>query len=136
MMLLLDHHFSTLPLSKALSRFLMLFRYFQAELCSYFEDEELTPNEWALPWLQDLLARNLPHDCLCRLWDTYFATDEGFDLHIYVCLAILNSHSEDLLELESAEITAFLARLPVMNMDQIIMHAYNLREKVIALKLL
>ena len=36
----------------SVSRFLMLFRFFAPELCSYFEDQELSPNEWLISWLQ------------------------------------------------------------------------------------
>ena len=32
-------------------------------------------------------------ECTLRLWDTYFSSEEGWDLHIYVCLAILRQCS-------------------------------------------
>lgn len=42
--------------------------------------------EWAASWFQFLLSRELPLDCVMRLWDTYFAGPDGLRLHIYVCL--------------------------------------------------
>lgn len=56
------------------------------------------PNEWAYSWLKFFLANEvfissklqlnfkLPLDCLLRLWDAYFAENDGLDLHIYVCI--------------------------------------------------
>lgn len=81
----------------------MLFRACDPELCEYIEDEEVTPNMWAMHWVevadpmtteallltwasQYVLSPNLPLDCLFRLWDTYFSTEEGLDLHLYVCI--------------------------------------------------
>jgi hypothetical protein len=44
------------------------------------------PNEWAYSWMKNLLANELPLECVLRLWDTYFAGADGFDLHMYVCI--------------------------------------------------
>eukprot|EP00742_Colponemidia_sp_Colp-10_P006404 GILJ01006862.1.p1 GENE.GILJ01006862.1~~GILJ01006862.1.p1 ORF type:complete len:227 (-),score=34.97 GILJ01006862.1:288-968(-) len=131
-----EDFFSTAGINKCLANFLMLFRTMQSELYNYFEEEELEPNEWAMPWMQYLLCRELPLESLLRLWDTYFASHESFDLHVYVCLAILEHWNEYLIELDYAEIKAFLQHLPVMDMDQIITQAYNKREEVLALDLI
>ena len=66
-----------------------------------------------------MLASNLSLIDVIRLWDTYFSSDEGFELHIYVCLAILITHTEELLELEYSELIHFLKYLPNMDMDQV-----------------
>jgi hypothetical protein len=122
----------------SLSTFLSLFRYFGEELCAYFEDEQLSPAAWALPWLTHLLASALPLPSVLRLWDTYLSTAEGFDLHPYVCVALLLYHTEELLELEYSQLLAFLQHLPVSPeaLDPILVHAANLREEVATLKLL
>lgn len=121
---------------KTLAKFLMLLRAFLPEVCAHFEDEQLVANEWALLWIKGLLADALPLECLLRLWDTYFSCNERWDLHIYVCLAILRCSAEDLLELECSEILNYLQNLPVLDMDQMIMHAYNIRGEVLEAKLL
>jgi hypothetical protein len=40
-----------------LAKFMMLFRTFEGDLCTHFEDEELRPNEWAIPWLRHFLCK-------------------------------------------------------------------------------
>jgi hypothetical protein len=64
-------------------------------------------------------------ECCLRLWDSYFAyAGSGFDLHVYVCLAILEHFQSDLLELDFPEIMAFLRHVPRnLDMDKIIHHA-------------
>jgi hypothetical protein len=114
----------------AVARFIMLFRSFQNELCNCFEEEGISINEWAIFWLQNLLSRELPLDNVLRLWDTYFASQpEDSDLHIYVCIAILHDCKETLLEFEYSEIKSYLQNLPYMDMDQLIVQAYNIREE-------
>eukprot|EP00455_Lapot_gusevi_P027482 TRINITY_DN2912_c0_g2_i4.p1 TRINITY_DN2912_c0_g2~~TRINITY_DN2912_c0_g2_i4.p1 ORF type:complete len:255 (-),score=7.21 TRINITY_DN2912_c0_g2_i4:87-851(-) len=46
-----DYYVSSQGFAQLLSKFLMLFRTFHAELCALFEDEEISPNQWAVPWL-------------------------------------------------------------------------------------
>eukprot|EP00475_Leptophrys_vorax_P022639 TRINITY_DN30855_c0_g1_i1.p1 TRINITY_DN30855_c0_g1~~TRINITY_DN30855_c0_g1_i1.p1 ORF type:complete len:363 (+),score=63.80 TRINITY_DN30855_c0_g1_i1:51-1139(+) len=116
-------------IENVVARFLMLFRTFQSELCGCFEDEGLSVKEWAMPWLQSLLSRELPLENLLRLWDAYFASPDDADLHIYVCLAILHCCKETLLEFEHSEIKAYLENLPYMDMDQLIVQAYNIRDE-------
>jgi hypothetical protein len=120
-----------LNLPVQLSKFMMLFRSVQPELFTYFEEEEISPNDWATSWLSTMLARELPLDCVLRLWDTYFCLRDPFDLHIYVCLAILMENYEELLELEhTEELRGFLQHLPPMDMDLIITQAYTLKEEI------
>lgn len=118
-----------------LGKLMMLFRCTQPELYQYFEREELEPNEWALPWIRYQLSKELPLACVCRLWDTYFATNDP-DLHCYICLSILQFHTETLMEYEYSEMMFFLRHLPDMDMDAIIKQAYNIRAYVKAQELL
>lgn len=63
---------------------------------------------WALTYehgrLRHLLSAELPFQCVLRLWDTYFARHADADLHVFVCLAILNLCKETLLECEYCEL--------------------------------
>jgi hypothetical protein len=100
----------------------------------YFDEEEVNPNDWVMSWCQWLLAKELPLECVLRLWDTYLA--DGLQLHLYVCLAILGEWREELTELENVELKGFLQHLPSMDMDKIIALAYNLQGEVLARDLL
>ncbi|RKO92375.1 rab-GTPase-TBC domain-containing protein, partial [Blyttiomyces helicus] len=114
----LDDHFATHDINERMSNFLMLFRTLLPDLYSHFEEEEVDFKAWAQSWLTNLLAKELPLDCLLRLWDTYFSTPDGLTLHVYVCLAMLSYCKDSLEELEQSEINSMLARLPSIDMDQ------------------
>jgi len=81
----------------------------------------LTKHFFASPF-QFLLAKELPMDCVLRLWDTYFSCAEGLGLHLYTMLAILVNFHEELIELEQSELKGFLQHLPEMDMDQVLTH--------------
>eukprot|EP00053_Salpingoeca_punica_P006000 m.57834 g.57834 ORF g.57834 m.57834 type:complete len:276 (+) comp13490_c0_seq1:2-829(+) len=115
-------------LRERVGKFLALFDFFQHDLYQHFEEEELHTNEWLVNWLEGLLGKELPIECVLRLWDTYFAMDDGFDLHLYVCLAVLDKCKEDLEELEHHDLVQFLKNLPRLDMNQIIVNAENIKQ--------
>jgi len=112
------------------SLFMMFCQATVPDLVTYFEDEEVSPNDWAVSWFKFLLSKELPFDCLLRLWDTYLSCSEGFKLHFFVSLAILLHFKEELMELEQSELKGFLQHLPSMDMDQIIAQAYNVKSEL------
>ncbi|KAI8806821.1 rab-GTPase-TBC domain-containing protein [Cladochytrium replicatum] len=127
----LEEHFAMRDLNERLSHFLMLFRTLMPDLYNHFEEEEVDWREWASSWCSYLLSRELPLECVMRLWDTYFSIADGLELHVYVCLAILSNRKDELEELEQSQIHALLLRLPRFDMDQLISHAVNIRHDVI-----
>ena len=58
------------------------------------------------------------------------------ELHIYVCLAILETCNEELMELDDAEVLWYLQHLPPMDMGQVLTQAFNIKDDVIASSLL
>ncbi|KAI8846634.1 rab-GTPase-TBC domain-containing protein, partial [Chytridium lagenaria] len=82
-------------------------------------EEEVDFKDWATSWFQCFLAKELPLDCVLRLWDTYFSRSSGLKMHVYVCLAILSSQKDNLEELEQSEIHAVLLKLPNLDMDRV-----------------
>jgi hypothetical protein len=65
-------------------------------LYNHFQDEEVDTKEWIQSWIESLLSKQLPIECILRLWDTYFSSPEGLNNHVYVCLAILDHCKDDL----------------------------------------
>mmetsp|Transcript_11520 Transcript_11520/g.31076 ORF Transcript_11520/g.31076 Transcript_11520/m.31076 type:complete len:545 (+) Transcript_11520:97-1731(+) len=118
-------------LKHRVASFLTMFRVLQGELWEHFESEEINAAQWVPSWLRGLLARQLPPECVLRLWDAYFASREGLELHPFVCLAVIDLVQEELLELDGGEVLSFLHALPSFDMDHIITHAQNIREDVI-----
>jgi hypothetical protein len=113
-----------------LGHFTRLFRTHLPELHGLLEEEEVSLSAWAVPWLVHLLSRELPFECLLRLWDTYFSGEEaGLDLHVYVCVAVLLQCQGHLEELEHADIISNLCKLPVLDMERVIGEAYRIRQE-------
>lgn len=121
--------------SKTAGAFLTMFRSYLPDLYNHFEEEEMGPGDWLIPWLESLLSAQLPTEALLRLWDAYFASDSWFALHLFVCLAVLRHLKDDLEELEDGELKAALQRLPSLDMDQILAHAVNVRDELEVLDL-
>lgn len=51
--------------------------------------------------------------------------DGGFDLHLYVCLAILKTFENDLLDKNYPEVRAFMGVLPVLDIERLVTQAQN-----------
>ena len=100
----------------------------------FLEEEQCSGGAWLASWLQFLLARDLPLPCLLRLWDTYFSyhashgREATLQLHIYVCLAILEACNEELMELDESEVLWYLRHLPLLDMGQVITNAFNIND--------
>ena len=122
--------------------FMTLLRHTLPELYVFLEEEQCSGGAWLASWLQFLLARNLPLPCLLRLWDMYLGymashgREATLQLHIYVCLAILEACNEELMELDDAEVQWYLTHLPHLDMGNVITQAFNIQEDVIASSIL
>ncbi|KAI8892693.1 rab-GTPase-TBC domain-containing protein [Globomyces pollinis-pini] len=123
----IDDWFANEDLDQQISNFLMMFRLLLPDLYNHFQDEEVDIREWLSSWFETILSKQLPLDSILRLWDTYFSSTEKLSMHSYVCLSILHHCKDDLEELDQSEIHSYLNRLPLMNMDAIILHAYQLK---------
>jgi hypothetical protein len=116
------------------SDFIALFRTLLPDLYNYFEDEEVLSGRWAVSWIAYLFTREMDLTNLVRLWDSYFGEGLDWEMHPFVCLAVLKHFKETLEELESSEISCFLNRLPVMDIDEIYQEAQNLKYEYARLK--
>lgn len=93
------------PLPSRLGTMLGLFRLALPELHAYFEDEQVPMTQVAMSWMTTLLSREMWLGDVLRLWgepryliqltsDSYFASNDMFELHCYVCVAILATCKE------------------------------------------
>ena len=116
--------------------FMTLFRHTLPDLYFFFEEAQCAGGLWLSSWLQFLLARELPLPCVLRLWDTYFALEQKKggaradlqELHVYVCLAILEACNEEIMELDETEVLWYLGHLPDLDMNAIVMQASNIKD--------
>ncbi|KAI9230520.1 MAG: rab-GTPase-TBC domain-containing protein [Piptocephalis tieghemiana] len=129
----LDELFKEHELHERVAKFMTLLRATLPDLYNYFEEEEVDVKEWSASWMSYLLARELPIHCTIRLWDNYFCAlpEERLDLHTYVCIALLKRFKEELEDLEQSEIRTILRRLPVMDMEDILNQAINVKHRVL-----
>lgn len=114
---------------RMLALFSSIFPIRQPELYNHF-DEEMVDSFWIVGWLKYLLCKELPLDCLIRLFDTYFSIIKWEDvivLHVFVCLSLIDNFKEQLMEIETPQY-AFLEKLPSVDMDKILIEANNIKE--------
>merc|ERR1712196_148204 len=73
--------------------------------------------QFAFRWMNCALLRELPLKSIMRLWDTYFAEgDAGFEnFHVYVCVVLLKTFKNQLLEMKFQEILMFLQDPPTVD---------------------
>mmetsp|Transcript_9924 Transcript_9924/g.24575 ORF Transcript_9924/g.24575 Transcript_9924/m.24575 type:complete len:296 (+) Transcript_9924:18-905(+) len=125
--------------------FMTLLRHILPELYLFLEEEQCAGGSWLTSWMQMLLSKELPLPCVLRLWDTYLsyitlnlseASSSLQQLHVYVCLAILEACHEEVTELDDTEVLWYLQHLPTFDMDQIITQAFNIKEDVVAQSIL
>ena len=131
--------------------FMTLLRHTLPELYSYLEEQQCAGGEWLNSWLQLLLSKELPLPCLLRLWDSYLSlhpakhngsagaqaiatSHEALlqERHVFVCLAILETCNEELMELDDAELVWYLHHLPQIDIGQVITRAANIRDDCIS----
>jgi hypothetical protein len=118
--------------------FLCLFHHINENLYTHFIHEGVDALEWLPGMLRTLLAAHLHLEDTLRLWDTYLADAmeaTGFPLHPYVCLALLTLFTEELLEMDGAEVLRFLRELPRVDVEALLQKAIALREEVTAREL-
>ncbi|KAA8499076.1 TBC1 domain family member 12 [Porphyridium purpureum] len=123
-------------LKRQTASFVTMFRVLQPELWDYFESEEVPVSQWIPSWFKSLLSRQLPLSCVLRLWDTYFSSDEGLELHPFVCLAIMDLIQEEIFELDGADIVSYLHSLPHLDIDRVVALASNIREDAVGREIL
>ena len=125
---MLERHNSFSIKERSFRRFMSLFRSQLPRLCAHFEEEELDPRKWVTGWHQCLFAKQLPFRCVLRLWDSYFSLRDGsFDLHLYVCLAVLKSFENDLLDKTYPELRAFMEAIPTLDIEKLVTQAQTLQ---------
>ncbi|RSH87357.1 hypothetical protein EHS25_003266 [Saitozyma podzolica] len=110
-----------------LASLLTLFRLAQPELFEYFEDEQVPYIQVAMSWVRTLLSKEMWLLDVLRLWDAYLAAEDMFELHCYVCVAVLSTCKETLEELDGSEAKLMLLDLPRMDVDRLLQDAANLK---------
>jgi len=113
------------PLNSRSSTCLTLFRSYLPELHEHFEDQEICFDTCLNPWLTGMLSAQVPMSAAIELWDIYLS--KGFFIHSFVCISFLSTMKDELEELmEQQEIMSYLKHVPVVDVDQVLVHAENL----------
>ncbi|KAK4996671.1 GTPase-activating protein [Elasticomyces elasticus] len=85
-------------------------------LAKHLEEQGLEFIQFSFRWMNCLLMREISVRNTIRMWDTYFAEDQGFSsFHLYVCAAFLVKWSDQLLKMDFQELMMFLQDLPIRN---------------------
>jgi len=107
------------------AKFITVFRELLPELHEHFEDQEICFDTCLNPWLTGMLSAQVPMSAAIELWDIYLS--KGFFIHSFVCISFLSTMKDELEELmEQQEIMSYLKHVPVVDVDQVLVHAENL----------
>ena len=129
-----DHYtFSQPGLQRMVLRLEDLMRRHCPSLNDHFESEGIQYMQFAFRWMNCFLLREVPLQCILRLWDTYFAEEQkGFEnFHVNVCAVLLKTFEEKLIDMPFQDIIMFLQELPTQDwgeqeIDEILGQAYIL----------
>ena len=102
-------------------------------LYTHFQTESLQYMQFGFRWMNCLLLRELPFQCILRLWDTYLSEQYGGfeNFHVYVCAVLLKTFQNDIIKLPYEELLMFLQDLPtkdwkIDDMEPILSQAFIL----------
>jgi hypothetical protein len=104
------------------------------EFASHLHNQQIDLMQFAFRWINCLLLRELPFRLALRLWDTFIAEGHAFrDFLPYVCAALLDAFSEQLMQLDFADALMFLQKLPTAEWEEraleaVLSQAYVWRE--------
>lgn len=89
-------------------------RRIDEKLFRHLEDQGIDFMQFAFRWMNCLLMREFPLQCIIRLWDTYIAEpSEGFStFHVYVCAVFLIYWSPQLKKMDFQQFMLFMRKLP------------------------
>mmetsp|Transcript_11581 Transcript_11581/g.17546 ORF Transcript_11581/g.17546 Transcript_11581/m.17546 type:complete len:359 (-) Transcript_11581:233-1309(-) len=87
-----------------------------SDLAKHLDEENAQFIQFGFRWMNCLLMREIPLHLVLRMWDTYFAEEEGIsNFHVYVCAAFILNWSSDLQAHDFQGIMMFLQNLPTIN---------------------
>ncbi|XP_065184661.1 TBC1 domain family member 22A-like [Sycon ciliatum] len=97
-----------------------LVKRIDAPLFQHLEDNNITFLEFTFRWMNNLLIREVPLQCIIRLWDTYLCERDGFaTFHPYVCAAFLVNFSKELrAQTDFQGLMIYLQNLPTSDWDE------------------
>eukprot|EP00124_Ichthyophonus_hoferi_P004021 Ihof_evm2s397 gene=Ihof_evmTU2s397 len=84
-------------IQKKITRLADLISRVDAPLHEHLANQGVEYMQFTFRWMNCLLMRELPLQCIIRMWDSYQAEPDGFSgLHLYVCASFLVHWSKEL----------------------------------------
>lgn len=115
--------------NETVNQFMNLFRLRQPDLYRHFENDEEHVFPILQKWIMFLLSEELSLPNVLRLWDSYFADDKP-NLHLCVCLAILDDRKQSFFECSYDNLVSELKSLKQIDIDRILVLAYALADEL------
>lgn len=110
-----DHYTAGQPgIQQMVARLREIVRRIDEKLYAHLEQEGLDFLQFSFRWMNCLLLREFPFQCVIRLWDTYVAEpQEGLSsFHVYVCAVFLIYWSPQLKQMDFQQLMLFMQKLP------------------------
>lgn len=110
-----DHYTSGQPgIQSMVAKLKDIVRRIDEQLYRHLDEEGLDFLQFSFRWMNCLLMREFPLQCVIRLWDTYIAEpSEGFStFHVYFCAVFLVYWKKQLMQMDFQQVMLFMQKLP------------------------
>ena len=99
-----------------LNKMRVLVEQSDAASLSHLESMDLAFMDFAYRWISCYLTREFDINQIIKLWDTYFAEEEGFSqFHCYVCAVLFLKFAPLLKDMEYQDAMIFLQAVPTQD---------------------
>lgn len=105
-------------LQAQLSGLHQLLYYFDPLLSYHLSRLNISTDMYAVPWLITLFSRRQSYDFVFYLWEKYLYLDD-VGLIVFLCVALLEFRKDEILTLDSEEITQYVVKMNFRNRDEI-----------------
>ena len=116
-----DHYtFGQPGLQRMIQRLEDLIHRLDNELFMHFQTQGVMFQFFTTRWMNCYLLRELPLHSILRIWDTYIAEETGGyeNFHVYVCVVLLKTFKEQVINMEFQDILLFLQNLPTQDWNE------------------
>jgi len=112
-----DHYTFAQPgIQRMLFKLKELVAKIDSDLVKHLDDQNAQFLQFAFRWMNCLLMREIPLHLILRMWDTYFAEEEGIsNFHVYVCAAFITNWAPQLKTRDFQGIMMFFQNLPTVD---------------------
>ncbi|XP_071820466.1 TBC1 domain family member 13-like [Apostichopus japonicus] len=124
----LDH--SELGIHAKMRNLMLLLKKCEMPVWQSLKEQGLEPEFFSFRWFTLLLTQEFPLPDVIRIWDTLLADDNGTEMLLHICCAMLLLQSKELRKGDFASNMKLLQHYPPVDVHVLVQRAMEVRESV------